>query len=64
MRLSKPEQVQIGDWVTLCCERDLYQITTPDELAEIREQVNVEELHYECWPDRHSAVSELLARQH
>jgi len=37
MRITQPNQLKIGQWWTMCCERALKQIETVDEVQDIIE---------------------------
>jgi len=66
MKYTSVDQVQIGQWVTMCCELDLFQITE-DELPDVRDWVvgqleDGDPFHYEWWEDERSALLELRTR--
>ncbi len=65
MKASAPE-VSVGWWYSVCCEEDLDQIKTEEELAEMREYDREEEadpdgamLTYNCWPTLDAALDAL-----
>lgn len=67
MKIDDPQQVKIGDWVTMCCEEDLFQIVTEEQLADVRECITIwqEEdtsLWYERWDSELDALIELRRR--
>ncbi len=43
-----------GMWYTLCCERDLRQLTDADDMAQIA--IDVAELGARVWPTREAAL--------
>ena len=55
----KPE---VGQWYSRCCEEDLYQIETEEDVREIEEEL--EEFEGLCvtvrvWPTREEALADL-----
>ncbi len=65
MKASAPE-VSVGWWYSCCCEEDLYQIKTEEELANLRADVKKGEqdpdgpmLVYDCWPTLDAALTAL-----
>jgi hypothetical protein len=60
-----PEDIKVGWWYTVCCEIDLYQIKTQEELDEIRlifERNQEEEFlgnWWHFWPTYEEAMREL-----
>lgn len=70
MEYTSVEQVKLGQWVTYCCEEDMFQITTEAELQQVRETVAdcLDEIDpeamlcYEFWEDELSALVEIRSR--
>ncbi len=53
--------VQIGDWVTICCVEDLWQIKTPADLVEAREALDDDDgPALQVWPTLGAALAELV----
>lgn len=48
----------VGCWATLCCKLDLYQVTTQEELDELREWIE-EDWAVGIWPTREDALRDL-----
>lgn len=56
------EHMKIGDWVYVCCEHDLEQLTDEARLAEVVEdqEEHIEEFGWELWhvfPTRDEALT-------
>ena len=70
MEYTSPDQVKLGQWVTHCCEQDMFQITTEAELRWVREEVAAyfdkrdpeTDFRYEFWEDELSALVEIRSR--
>lgn len=49
---------QIGDWVTQCCQEDLYQIKDEEDLAVLADQAD-EDPGIMGWPTYESAIQDI-----
>lgn len=70
MKVTSIDQVQVGRWMTMCCEHSLYQITD-DSLADDIEDVKTTlqdiaegdcTFTYEIWDTKQDALLEIKQR--
>jgi hypothetical protein len=57
-RITNPIELKIGHWYTFCCERDLTQIASEEELEEVRNDL-LEDGMNKVWETKEEALLEI-----
>lgn len=60
----KERDINIGDWYAECCEHDLSQITTPEQLACAKSAQEHPYPFAGSWPTLQDAIDDLVSREH
>lgn len=62
-RITRPEDVKLGQWYTMCCHLDLYEVEDDDDVQFIRddmlEEDEREKLGVMAWETRREALLDL-----
>ena len=56
-KISNPEDLKIGHWYTFCCEEDLTEITSEDQLKDAR--ADLEDCIGDAWETKEEALTEI-----
>ena len=62
MRIRNFEDVKVGHWFTYCCDKDLKQIETDDELSEVQTDLKYPEdegMNVTVWTTKEAAMGDL-----